>query len=171
MEIDGQEERERTDEQKVSARILLGGVDRLLSEMKQLANSIREEVTHQALDPSPINKSVTASECSVRTAIRSRSRRLKFFPKGLFAEPAWDMLLDLYFSAIIQYRVSVSSLCIASNVPATTALRWIDMLHSEGLIMRSDDACDRRRHYLSLAPAGVIAMNNYFAIVAADVAD
>src|SRR3546814_1843272 len=48
------------------------------------------------------------------------------------SDPAWDMLLDLYLAAERNTRpVSISSLCIASAVPATTALRWIKTFRSE----------------------------------------
>src|SRR3546814_11460790 len=58
--------------------------------------------------------------------IRCRRLRDRYFDGDLFADPAWDMLLDLYLAAERNTRpVSISSLCIASAVPAPTALRWI----------------------------------------------
>jgi len=47
--------------------------------------------------------------------------RARYFRDELFADPAWDMLLDLLQAEIAQLRVPVSSLCIAASVPATTA--------------------------------------------------
>jgi hypothetical protein len=47
-------------------------------------------------------------------------------------------------------KVSVSSLCIASCVPETKALRWIGVLEISDLIHRSPDDTDSRRNYLSL---------------------
>ncbi len=57
--------------------------------------------------------------------IRQRQLRARFFDGELFADPAWDMLLDLTAARVEARRVSVTSLCIASGVPPTTALRWI----------------------------------------------
>jgi predicted transcriptional regulator len=63
----------------------------------------------------------------------------------LFADPAWDMLLDLLQAEIAQHRVPVSSLCIAAAVPATTALRWIKTMTDVGLFKRRADPHDGRR--------------------------
>src|SRR5690606_24209072 len=69
----------------------------------------------------------------VRDWLRVRRLRDEFLPGDLFADPAWDMLLDLFAARLEQERVSVSSLCIASAVPPTTALRWIRTLTEKGL--------------------------------------
>lgn len=69
-----------------------------------------------------------------------------------FADPAWDLLLDLFAAQYLGRRVSISSACIAASVPPTTALRWIDKLVDEGVLLREDDPLDGRRSYLGLAP-------------------
>lgn len=79
-----------------------------------------------------------------------RLRRNRLFGAELFGEPAWDMLLDLYVHAAADRKVSISSACIASNVPATTALRWLNVLADRGLIEREPDPQDARRFYLKL---------------------
>lgn len=71
-------------------------------------------------------------------------------PKDLFGEPAWDILLDLYASEIEGKKVSISSACIASAVPATTALRWLNTLVELELVARSPDGADARRSNLEL---------------------
>src|SRR3546814_2126456 len=48
-------------------------------------------------------------------------------------------------------RVSVSSLCIAAAVPATTALRWIKSMTDEGLFVRRADNNDGRRIFIELS--------------------
>lgn len=99
---------------------------------------------------------------AVMSAIRSRTNRAEFLPTYLFADPAWDILLDLYHSGLAQHRVSVSSLCTASNVPASTALRWIKTLQNEGLISRSGDPLDARRYFVALTNTGLTAMDGFF---------
>lgn len=81
-----------------------------------------------------------------------RARANLFGVPDLFGEPAWDMLVDLFIAAEEGKQISVSSLCIASAVPMTTALRWITILEARELILRSADSVDARRFYLSLAP-------------------
>ena len=102
---------------------------------------------------------------TVRNVIRARRLRARFFDEELFADPAWDMLLDLLQSEIAQHRVPVSSLCIAAAVPATTALRWIKTMTDNGLFQRRADPHDGRRVFIELAPQASLAMRRYFAEV------
>jgi DNA-binding MarR family transcriptional regulator len=102
---------------------------------------------------------------TVRQVIRSRRLRARYFDEELFADPAWDMLLDLLQAEIAQHRVPVSSLCIAAAVPATTALRWIKTMTDVGLFKRRADPHDGRRVFVELAPTASDAMRRYFAEV------
>ena len=98
----------------------------------------------------------------VRAVQAARRRRDALFSADLFADPAWDMLLELYALHLEQKRVSVSSLCIAAYVPATTALRWVAKLEEEGLAVRSEDTTDGRRSWIELSPEGIERMRRYF---------
>lgn len=62
------------------------------------------------------------------------------------------MLLDLFVAAADGRDVSVSSACIASGVPNSTALRWIGELEREGMVVRRRDDRDARRTFLEIAP-------------------
>ena len=99
----------------------------------------------------------------VRRIIRQRQHRAHFFDGELFADPAWDMLLDLTAARVEHLRVSVTSLCIASGVPPSTALRWIGQLIDAGLLQRVDDETDRRRAFIALTEKAADAMAGYFA--------
>lgn len=98
----------------------------------------------------------------VRDIIRARQMWLRFFGEDLFADPAWDMLLDLTAAKAEHRRVSITSLCIASGVPTTTALRWIKLLEQSGLVQRIEDETDRRRAFISLTDRGADAMARFF---------
>ncbi|PXA92620.1 hypothetical protein DMC47_23535 [Nostoc sp. 3335mG] len=106
------------------------------------------------------------SAATVRGAIRARRLREQFFGKDLFADPAWDMLLDLFAARLEGGNVSVSSLCIASSVPPTTALRWITTLTDAGLVARQDDPADKRRAFIVLTARAVTGMQGYTEAVA-----
>ncbi len=99
----------------------------------------------------------------VRRIIRQRQLRARFFDGELFADPAWDMLLDLTAARAEHTRVSVTSLCIASGVPPTTALRWIGQMTEAGLFQRVEDEADRRRAFIALTDKAADAMARYFA--------
>jgi DNA-binding MarR family transcriptional regulator len=86
--------------------------------------------------------------------LRLRRHRDKIFGSGFFGEPAWDILLDLFLARAKGLRpVSITSLCIASAVPSTTALRWIGFMVQEGLLVRDSDPLDRRRVFIHLTDA------------------
>ena len=102
----------------------------------------------------------------VRAVLRARRMRDQYFGGALFADPAWDMLLDLFAARLERKAVAVSSLCIAAAVPATTALRWIRTLTDAGLIMRQPDARDGRRIFIALSESAATAMSGYFAAIA-----
>ena len=99
----------------------------------------------------------------IRNLIRARRMRGNHFPAELFADPAWDMLLDLFAAELEHRRVSVSSLCIAAAVPGTTALRWIGTMVDAGLFERHADQLDRRRAYVGLSDRARAGMTQYFA--------
>ena len=98
---------------------------------------------------------------AVRRMLRQRRMREQYFPADLFADPAWDMLLDLYAARLERQPVSVSSLCIAAAVPATTALRWIKTMTDAGLFLREADALDGRRIFIALSEGAADAMARY----------
>jgi len=98
----------------------------------------------------------------VRATIAARRRRSRFFPADMFADPAWDMLLDLYLAELEQRRTMVSSLCVAAEVPATTALRWITSLVDRNMLARRPDPLDRRRVYIELTAKASEGMRRYF---------
>ncbi len=106
-------------------------------------------------------------EKEIKALLKLRRHRDRFFGAGLFADPAWDILLELYASALGQYRLSVSHLCQGAAVPATTALRWINHLEGRGMIVRRADPTDGRRQFLMLSVDGLEAMNSYFRTVPA----
>jgi len=99
---------------------------------------------------------------AVRRMLRQRRMREQYFPADLFADPAWDMLLDLYAARLERQPVSVSSLCIAAAVPATTALRWIKTMTDAGLFLREADPHDGRRIFIGLAEGAFDSLARYF---------
>jgi len=87
----------------------------------------------------------------VRAIIKKRRLRDNYFVSALFADPAWDILLDLMAARLSGQTVSVSSLCIAAAVPATTALRWITSMTKNGMLERKSDPMDARRVFIDLS--------------------
>jgi hypothetical protein len=138
-------------------------VSRIASTLARL--SAGPAVAPRALEPAPAGNLPPLAAETVRNVIRARRLRARYFPEELFADPAWDMLLDLLQAEIAQLRVPVSSLCIAAAVPATTALRWLKSLVAQGLFIRRADPHDGRRVFVELAPETSHALRRYFADV------
>lgn len=101
------------------------------------------------------------SASDVRRIIAARRLRDKVFGDDLFADPAWDILLDLYAAFLEERQVSVSSLCIAAAVPPTTALRWLKLMTKSGWLQRQADPMDRRRVYMQLSAKSLKNMQKY----------
>jgi hypothetical protein len=140
----------------------------LSEEVSRIASTLARLSTGPGAPIRPIEKSSAAdvpplSVETVRSVIRARRMRARYFRDELFADPAWDMLLDLLQAEIAQLRVPVSSLCIAASVPATTALRWLKTMVSEGIFVRRADPHDGRRVFVELAPEASQALRRYFA--------
>ncbi|MBB4612516.1 MarR family winged helix-turn-helix transcriptional regulator [Novosphingobium taihuense] len=80
--------------------------------------------------------------------------------KGLFGEPGWDILLDLYIADRRRTEIQVSSVCLDAGVPSTTILRWISRLEEENLVYREADTTDARRRYVRLTDDGRALMRS-----------
>lgn len=102
-------------------------------------------------------------ECNaVRVAIDARRLRARHLQGNLFADPAWDLLLNLYLALLEQRRVAVSALFASGGVPQSTNFRWLAKLEYEGLVQRTEDPLDARRAWVTLTKPAAVAMRAYF---------
>jgi hypothetical protein len=128
-------------------------IENELAALARAVRAIAERVALLAPQPacSPVSVSRPTNDAAkVRQYLRARRLRERLLPAELFADPAWDMLLDLYAAEIEEQPISVTSACIAAAVPATTALRWLGRLEELALTERQDDPHDCRRSYIRL---------------------
>jgi hypothetical protein len=117
----------------------------------------------QGFPSTPADRYVDPAQ--LREIIKLRRMRDRFFPTDLFADPAWDILLDLRAAALEGQYVSVSSLCIAAAVPPTTALRWITAMTESGMLVRRQDPADARRVFIELSTETSAKLDDYFAAI------
>jgi hypothetical protein len=92
----------------------------------------------------------------------ARRVREEVFGSDMFADARWDILLDLFLAQLLGKRVQVSSACIASAVPPTTALRHIQEMCESGVLDRQQCPDDNRRCYLSLSPQSFEKMEHLY---------
>jgi DNA-binding MarR family transcriptional regulator len=151
-----------SDQNATRLRQLSDEVSRIASTLARLSTGPAPAARPTELPPTAGDLPDVSAEM-VRTVIRARRLRSRYFEEDMFADPAWDMLLDLLQAEITQLRVPVSSLCIAASVPATTALRWLKTMTQQGIFVRRADPHDGRRVFVELAPKASQAMRRYFA--------
>lgn len=94
-----------------------------------------------------------------------RQRRTDYFPQNMFGEPGWDMLLDLFVARETKKDITISALCIASQVPQATALRYISKLEQRGDLIRQPDTRDSRCTLVRISDAAADAMRSWLAMV------
>ncbi|MEE4316518.1 hypothetical protein [Erythrobacter dokdonensis] len=143
-------------------------LDRISQPESTGATSLSEfKRDYRGADPVQGGFAGTASQLpdphTIRQVIANRQARAKFFDPALFGDPAWDMLLDLAAAHGEGARVSVTSLCIAAGVPATTALRWLSQMVESGIFVRLPDPADKRRAFIALSERSLAGMAGYFA--------
>ena len=98
-------------------------------------------------------------------ALRERER---LFGAGLFTDPAWTILLQLFVAGEEGREAKSETLCVAAAVPETVALRCIALLVLAKLVKRRARLSEREGTYLELTEAGQARLCDYFNRVTAD---
>ncbi|NUQ18924.1 MAG: winged helix DNA-binding protein [Sphingomonas sp.] len=129
-------------------------LERVKSEVDRLNNMVA------TFDPDWAVAEVSAER--IRGILASRRRREKIFGAGVFGEPGWDILLEVYARKLEGTRATVTEACVATGVAYTTALAWVRRLEREGLITRTADTEDLRRVFVNMSPKATTAMERYF---------
>ena len=148
------------DKNAARLRQLSDEVSRIAATLARLSTGPAASV--RPLESEPRSDAPVVPAETVRAVIRARRLRSRYFGEELFADPAWDMLLDLLQAESSNLRVPVSSLCIAAAVPATTALRWLKTMVQEGLFVRRADPHDGRRVFVELSAQTSQTLRRYF---------
>lgn len=113
----------------------------------------------KAIDPHAMGLQIA------RWWLKARRLREEMFGPDLFADPAWDILLDLYSAEAKGECVQISSLASAARVPHSTAIRWAKVLTRVGLMLRHKDPTDARRIHVCLSPGARSLMEGFFALL------
>ena len=95
---------------------------------------------------------------AARAMLSARIKSAKYFPKTLFRDSAWDMMLELFVAGEERRRICVKQLMGVAGESSTGTMRRIDRLEEAGLIGRSPDPQDHRRVIVELSESGRAAM-------------
>ncbi|WP_070154689.1 winged helix DNA-binding protein [Sphingobium phenoxybenzoativorans] len=88
--------------------------------------------------------------------LKANTAPTQAFPTlNMFANPAWNIMLELYVAGIERRTVSIGSVSIASGAAQSTAIRYIAALTEAGLVQRLLDPHDRRKSNVWLTERGI----------------
>jgi DNA-binding MarR family transcriptional regulator len=104
-----------------------------------------------------------------RLIITTRDLRDRTLPGMRFTDPAWDILLDLFIATRRGQALTVSDVGLASRVPHTTALRWVDYLIDKGALESEPDSNDKRRRLIRLTPDYLARMEGLLETISASI--
>ena len=113
-------------------------------------------------DDSGTQPNIKASGPSLlRLALQAQQMRktvATLFPRDVFRDFAWDILLELFVAEQRSRAICVKDLILVSGETSTSALRRIDRLEDAGLLQRRHDSSDHRRVSVALTAKGDNAM-------------
>jgi DNA-binding MarR family transcriptional regulator len=116
-----------------------------------------------AVRPAPVEGHFSREEllARARQQMAHRKRRSQQFPRGIFGEPAWDMLLVLYVSDGFAPE-TIRDLREQAGLTHSTALRWLDYLESQQLITRNTNLSNKRSAHIELTDRARVKLDQYF---------
>jgi DNA-binding MarR family transcriptional regulator len=98
---------------------------------------------------------------TVGELLLARRQRDALFEPGLFADPSWDILLELYRSELEEKPLFLLRLGETCRHPQTTVLRHVERLEAAGLVERTDPSTASKRVYVRLTTRGCRAMQSF----------
>lgn len=151
---------------RASARwSMLEGQFRLLALLEQGNSAVLTSSHTNQSKTDPLTPSRVVLQKFVRSMLKARQRRSEFMDISKFADPAWDIMLDLTSASLEGRSVPALSVGAAANVPMTTALRYLKRLVEDGVIKRWDDPDDKRRSLLALDDRALEGMIQYLSSI------
>lgn len=147
MERIGENERESV-VIELPLRISLADLDRLNDAAARASKADTSE------GPKASSDEVQRARAEAGKLLKVRRRRERLLGSQLFGDPAWDILLDLFIQRLDGRAATVTSACIGSGAPQTTALRYLTSLIEHGIVVRRASLDDRRVQYVELSAVG-----------------
>ena len=127
-------------------------------EVKRVVDRIRLTTTMPA--PKPQEYLADLSRAALlKVAIGAASNR-HVIAKDM-AEGAWLILVEANLFLIEGKALHVTSACMASGAPLSTAVRYINELESRGFLERVADHRDGRRTVLRITETGILLVESY----------
>ena len=93
-------------------------------------------------------------------------RRLRddLFPRGLFGDLAWDILLELFLTRHGEDKLPLRAICRFAPELSNTAERYVSWLEKESLVEVDDASGDPGEARVALSQRGADLMGRFFAL-------
>jgi len=111
----------------------------------------------------PVSNPAVERSNALRKLRALRRIRGRVMPADLFADPCWDIMLDLYNAYLRGASTTTTLLAEEAHIPLTTAIRRLEILAEHDLVVRRQDGSDRRRTLVELSDVGIDALDKFFA--------
>lgn len=123
----------------------------------------RETVFWESHAPGAAPRTITRDVLitAARQELTERRSRTEILGEGMFAEPAWETLLELYIEQQ-GTRFNIARLTSRLGLPPTTVLRWFTHLEDKQLVCRHANPTDQRAAFVSLTTRGIEGLDTYF---------
>lgn len=92
---------------------------------------------------------------TARRMVAVRDEMAHYFPKAVFHDEVWDVMLELFIAHCDGRETSVKQAVLSTGLPSTSALRILERLEKAALIDRLPDDLDHRRVNVRLSPRGM----------------
>lgn len=99
--------------------------------------------------------------------LRSCMLRREILGAELSSEYCWAILVALYLSRCDCSRMCVTDIVYSTGIPTATVIRWLALLGSRRLVLRSPDRNDARRTWIVLNDSAVTLIEKCLAMQAA----
>lgn len=137
-------------------------LDDVLDRVDAIARQLGDLKAHLLTSPPAMLAEPPAlTAVRIRRQLKARRARERHFGGDMFADPAWDILLEAYAAHLEEKDTSITALCNAAAVPSTTALRWIKKLEEVRFLRRRSDPSDGRRSWIEITPLAAAKMRQY----------
>jgi DNA-binding MarR family transcriptional regulator len=134
-------------------------IQRLLEEVRSTVDTVASKITSIYID----NKKNNNDHFNMKTLAKSHLALMRGRNSLIgidLSDSAWTVLIDLFLHED-KKDISVSSACLASGRPATSALRQIRILCDLGLLERYHAHSDKRIVYLKLNSCARLAVEKF----------
>lgn len=114
----------------------------------------------------PLNADASTNSADYKAiahiVMAARKVRYRLFPRSMFSESAWDILLLLYPDG----HASLADLAKSAETPQSTAARWIDFLETHELATRERSGGGRGADQIRLTAKARNGLQAFFSILA-----